>query len=57
MNNDRKRPFTWRSREHVPIERIRERISGGFVLVGGWQVKYDPTPEHRRELFAARAAG
>jgi len=43
-----------------PIERTRERIDGGFVLVGGWQIVYAPTPEHRAKVlgkaWAARLA-
>ena len=46
--------------EHKPRERTRERIDGGFVLVGGWQMCYHPTPERRAEVlgkaWAARLA-
>ena len=36
--------------EHKPRGRTRERIDGGFVLVGGWQMCYHPTPERRAEV-------
>lgn len=39
--------------EHTPRERTVERIDGGFVRYGGWQVKYDPTPTRGRELYQA----
>jgi hypothetical protein len=35
-------PWTRKLPEHKPIERSRERIDASFVLVGGWQVKYEP---------------
>jgi len=37
--------------EHEPIERSVKRIDGGFVLVGGWQIKYDPAPGRVKELY------
>lgn len=49
-NQDRKRPVTWEAPPHTPIERSHERLDGGFVKIGGWQIKYDPTPEHRRKV-------
>jgi hypothetical protein len=55
INTDRSRPFTWTTTAHTPIERSHER-QGGFVLVGGWQCKYDPTPAHREALFERIAA-
>jgi type II secretory pathway component PulM len=39
--------------EHKPRERTIERIDGGFVLFGGWQVKYDPESTRARELYQA----
>ena len=46
--------------ECKPRERTRERIDDGFVLVGGWQTCYSPTPERRAEVtgkaWAARLA-
>jgi len=46
--------------EHTPRERSRVRIDDGFILLGGWQIRYEPTPERRAEVlgkeWAARVA-
>lgn len=38
---------------HRPRERSHQRIDDGFVLIDGWQRRYDPTPE-RRTLVLSR---
>lgn len=48
----RRRPKDWELPEHRPIERSRERIDAGFVLIGGWQTKYEPGPDHRRWILS-----
>lgn len=34
-----------------PRKRTYERIDGAFVLMDGWQIKYDPLPEHRAQVL------
>ncbi len=47
MSNPRSRPLP----PHTPIERSRARLGDGFVLIGGWQHRYDPEPQHRKHVI------
>lgn len=57
MSSVRRRPVDWALPAHKPIERKRARLGDGFVLIGGWQRRYLPEPQHRRHVIVeARTA-
>jgi hypothetical protein len=53
MNEQRNEPRTWTVPE-PDGPRSTERIDGGFVLVNGWQVRYEPTTERRAAIEKAQ---
>jgi hypothetical protein len=56
MNERRNEPRTWTVPE-PDGPRSEERIDGGFVLVNGWQVRYQPTAEHRASIAKSVVTG
>jgi hypothetical protein len=56
MNTQRNEPRTWTVPE-PDGPRSEERIDGGFVLVNGWQVRYQPTAEHRASIAKSVVTG
>jgi hypothetical protein len=51
MNTQRNEPRTWTVPEPEG-PRSLARADGAFVLVNGWQLRYDPEPEHRAAVTA-----